>query len=138
MAEEKINFEVLRKLEEETRNKIATMQKVFKDLQAEPAKSPEELMKKIGDVKDVKIVAGAVKEMQDKIKEKTKVIEVTLKDIQKELDSLKSLKKKAQKEDVIEASKSIAASIRNKKELVEKAVKGLEGLKEEYTKKFFG
>ena len=138
MVEEKVDAEVLQKLEEEMKNKMAVMQKMLKEIQVESVKSPEELMKKIGNVKDVKVVAEAVREMQDRINEKKEVVESNLKDIQEELDSLKGLKEKIQKEDVTDALKSTAVSIRDKKEALEKAVKELEGLRDEYNRKFFG
>lgn len=138
MAEEKVDAEVLKKLEEEMRNKMTTMQKMLKDLQEQILTSPEEQLKKMAGVKGATDVAAAVREMQDKIKEKKEVVESTFKDIQKELDSLKGLKEKMQKEDVTEALKSIAVSMRDKKGALENAVKELEGLKTDYTKKFFG
>ncbi len=137
MAEEKIDVEVLQKLEEEIRNKMVTMQKMFGDLQAESAISPEELLKKMGDVEDVKVVADAVKEMQDKIKEKKVVAETALGDIQKELESLKAIKEKVKEKDVTDELKSITVSMRDKKEILEKVVKELEALRDEYNKKFF-
>ena len=138
MAEEKVDAEVLQKLEEEMRPRIAQMEKMLKELQTESAKSPEELMEKVGDVKDAKIVAEAVKEMQGKVKEKRVVVETALKDIQKDLESLKEIKEKVKEEDVTGELKSISVSMRDKKEFLEKAVRELEGLKEEYTKKFLG
>ena len=138
MAEEKIDAEVLQKLEEDITNKMATMQKMLKDLQTDSAKSPEELMKKMGDVEDVKVVAEALKEMQDKIKEKRVVAETALNDIQKELESLKTVKEKVKEEDVTGELKSIAVSMRDKKGILEKAVKELEEVKDEYNKRFFG
>jgi len=137
MAEEKIDVEVLQKLEEEIRNKMATMQKMLGDLQAESAISPEELLKKMGDVEDVKVLADAVKEMQDKIKEKKVVAETALGDIQKELESLKAIKEKVKEKDVTDELKSIAVSMRDKKEILEKTVEELEALRGEYNKRFF-
>ena len=137
MAEEKIDAEVLQKLEEEIRNKVTAMQKMLKDLQEQVLTLPEEQLKKMGDVKDVKVVAEAVKEMQDKIKEKKVVVETALGDIQKELESLKVIKEKVQEKDVTDELKSIAVSMRDKKQTLEKAVKELEALRGEYNKKFF-
>jgi len=137
MAEEKIDAEVLQKLEEEIRNKVTAMQKMLKDLQEQVLTLPEEQLKKMGDVKDVKVVAEAVKEMQDKIKEKKVVVETALGDIQKELKSLKAIKEKVQEKDVTDELKSIAVSMRDKKQTLEKAVKELEALRGEYNKKFF-
>ena len=137
MAEEKIDAEVLQKLEEEIRNKVTAMQKMLKDLQEQVLTLPEEQLKKMGDVKDVKVVAEAVKEMQDKIKEKKVVVETALGDIQKELESLKAIKEKVQEKDVTDELKSIAVSMRDKKQTLEKAVKELEALRGEYNKKFF-
>lgn len=138
MVEEKIDAEVLKKLEEDLRSKMETMQKMLKDLQAESAKSPEELMKKMGEVKDVKIVAEAIKEMQDRIKEKRIAVETTLKDVQKDIESLRGIKERVKEEEVTSELKSIVVSMRGKKETLGKAVKELEELREEYTKKFFG
>ncbi len=137
MAEEKIDAEVLQKLEEEIRNKVTAMQKMLKDLQEQVLTLPEEQLKKMGDVKDVKVVAEAVKEMQDKIKEKKVVVETALGDIQKELESLKAIKEKVQEKDVTDELKSIALGMRDKKQTLEKAVKELEALRGEYNKKFF-
>ncbi len=137
MAEEKIDAEVLQKLEEEIRNKVTAMQKMLKDLQEQVLTLPEEQLKKMGDVKDVKLVAEAVKEMQDKIKEKKVVVETALGDIQKELESLKAIKEKVQEKDVTDELKSIALGMRDKKQTLEKAVKELEALRGEYNKKFF-
>ena len=138
MAEEKIDAEVLQKLEEEIRNKVTAMQKMLKDLQEQVLTLPEEQLKKMGDVKDVKVVAEAVKEMQDKIKEKKVVVETALTDIQKELESLKTIKEKVKEEDVSGELKSVAVRMRDEKETLEKAVKELEALKGEYNKRFFG
>ena len=138
MAEEKVDAEVLKKLEEEMRDKMLTMQKMLNDLQQQALTSPEEQIKKMTEVKGAKEVAVAIREMQGKMKEKKEVVENTLKDIQKELDSLKGLKEKVQKEDVTGTIKSVALSLRDKKGVLEKAVKELEGLKDEYNKKFFG
>ncbi len=137
MAEGKIDAEVLQKLEEEIRNKVTAMQKMLKDLQEQVLTLPEEQLKKMGDVKDVKVVAEAVKEMQDKIKEKKVVVETALGDIQKELESLKAIKEKVQEKDVTDELKSIALGMRDKKQTLEKAVKELEALRGEYNKKFF-
>jgi len=138
MAEEKIDAEVLKKLEEDIRNRMATMQKMLKDLQEQVLTLPEEQLKKMGDVKDVKVVAEAVKEMQDKIKEKKVVVETALTDIQKELESLKTIKEKVKEEDVSGELRSVAVRMRDEKETLEKAVKELEALKGEYNKRFFG
>ena len=137
MAEEKIDAEVLQKLEQDIRNKMATVQKMLKDLQEQVLTLPEEQLKKMGDVKDVKVVAEAVKEMQDKVKEKKVVVETALGDIQKELESLKVIKEKVQEKDVTDELKSIAVRMRDKKQTLEKAVKELEALRGEYNKKFF-
>jgi len=85
----------------------------------------------------VKVVADAVKEMQDKIKEKKVVAETALGDIQKELESLKAIKEKVKEKDVTDELKSITVSMRDKKEILEKVVKELEALRDEYNKKFF-
>jgi len=90
----------------------------------------------MGEIEGAVDVAEAVGEMQGKIGEKRKVVETTLKDLQKGIESLKSLKEKAKEEDVADVLKSIAVSMRDKKESLEKAVKELEGLKDGYTKKF--
>ena len=138
MAEEKIDAEVLQKLEEDIRNKMTTMQNTLKDLQEQVLTLPEEQLKKMGDVKDVKAVAEAAKEMQDKIKEKKAVVETALKDIQKELESLKGIKEKVKEKDVTDELKPIGVSMRDKKETLEKAVKELEEVRDEYNRKFFG
>ncbi|MFQ6067278.1 MAG: hypothetical protein ACE5K3_08380 [bacterium] len=137
MPKEKINAEVLNKLEEDLRSKMIQIQKMLKDLQEQVLKSPEEQLKKISEVKGAADVAKAVGEMQREIEEKRKVVETTLKDLQREVDSLKSLKEKAEEEDVTDALKSIALSMRDKKQSLEKIIQELEELKGEYTKRFF-
>ena len=137
MPEEKIDSEVLNKLEEDLRSKMTQIQKMLKDLQEQVLKSPEEQLKKMGEIEGAIDVAKAVGEMQGKIEEKRKVAETMVKDLQREVDSLKSLKEKAEEEDVTDALKSIALSMRDKKESLEKIIKELEEVKGEYTKKFF-
>ena len=137
MPEEKIDSQALDKLGEELRSKTAQMQKMLGDLQKQVLKSPEEELKKMRGIEGATDVAKAVGEMQKKMEEKRKVAETTIKDLQKEVESLKSLKEKAQGKDVTNVLKSIALSMRDKKESLEKVIKELEGLKGEYTKKFF-
>lgn len=137
MPEEKVDSEALNKLEKELRSKMTQMQKMLGDLQKQVLKSPEEQLKKMGEVEGATGVARVVGEMQGKIEEKRKVTETTIKDLQKEVESLKSFKEKAQGKDVTNALKSIALSMRDKKESLEKTIKELEELKDEYTKKFF-
>ena len=137
MPEEKVDSEVLNKLEKELRSKMTQMQKMLGDLQKQVLKSPEKQLKKMGEVEGATDVARVVGEMQGKIEEKRKVAETTIKDLQKEVESLKSFKEKAEGKDVTNALKSIALSMRDKKESLEKTIKELEELKDEYTKKFF-
>ena len=137
MAEEKIDFEVLKNLEEDMKGKIAEIAEVAKKLQEQSMKLPEEL-KKIGDIKGVKMVADAVKELEEEAKEKKEKIETALRDIQKNMGSLKGLKEKAKTEDVTKEVKSILAIINEKKRYLKEAIKDIEVLKDKYTKKFFG
>ena len=69
MAEEKIDAEVLNNLEEDMKGKIAEIAEVAKKLQEQSIKLPEEL-KKIGDIKGVKMVADAVKGLEEEAKGK--------------------------------------------------------------------
>lgn len=138
MPEGKAEAEVLKKLEEDMKNKMAEMQKILGELQAESAKSPEELMKKAGEAKDVKVVADAVKEMQQEVGQKREVVEAALKEIQAQMEQLRALKERAQKEDVTEEVKSLLLKISDKKGSLEKAIGELQELKTKYTKKFFG
>jgi len=137
MPEEKIDSEAMNKLEEDLRSKMAQMQKMLKDLQEQVLKPPEEQLKKMGEIEGAADVAKVVGQMQGRVEEKRKVAETTIKDLQKEIESLESLKEKVEEEDVTDALKSIAVSMRDKKESLEKVIKELEGLKDEYTKKFF-
>lgn len=137
MAEEKIDFEVLKNLEEDMKGKIAEIAEVAKKLQEQSMKLPEEL-KKIGDIKGVKMVADAVKELEEEAKEKKEKIETALRDIQKNMGSLKGLKEKAKIEDITEEVKSILAIINEKQKYLKEAIKDIEVLKDKYTKKFFG
>ena len=138
MPEGKAEAEVLKKLEEDMKVKTKEIQEILEKLQAESAKSPEELMKKVGDAKDVKVVADAVKEMQQKVGEKRQIVEALLKEIQAQMEQLRTLKEQAQKEDVTEKVKSLLLKIRDKKASLEKAIGELQEIKAEYTKKFFG
>ncbi|NQS88710.1 hypothetical protein HQ584_02835 [Patescibacteria group bacterium] len=138
MPEGKAEAEVLKKLEEDMKVKTKEIQEILEKLQAESMKSPEELMKKVGDAKDVKVVADAVKEMQQKVGEKRQIVEALLKEIQAQMEQLRTLKEQAQKEDVTEKVKSLLLEVRDKKASLEKAIGELQELKAEYTKKFFG
>ncbi|MEW6674777.1 MAG: hypothetical protein AB1348_01945 [Nitrospirota bacterium] len=120
------------------RNKMAEMQKILGELQAESAKSSQELMKKVGEATDVRVVADAIKEMQQEMGEKRQSVEVELKEIQAQMEQLRVLRERAQKEDVTADIKSLLLKIRDKKESLEKAIKDAEELKTKYTKKFFG
>ena len=138
MPEGKAEAEVLKKLEEDMKVKTKEIQEILGKLQAESMKSPEELMKKVGDAKDVKVVADAVKEMQQKVDEKRQIVEASLKEIQAQMEQLRTLKEQAQKEDVTEKVKTLLLEVRDKKASLEKAIGELQELKAEYTKKFFG
>jgi len=138
MPEEKAEAEVLKKLEEDMRERTKQIQEILGKLQAESEKSPEELVKKVGDAKDVKVVADAVKEMQQEVGEKRQLVETVLKNIQKDMESLRALKGKSQKEDVTEEVKSLLIKIRDRKIYLEKMINEAEELKTKYTKKFLG
>lgn len=134
-----VHVDAVQKLEEEMRKKMDELQNIQKELQAESAKPPEELMKKMRGLKDIKAVGEAVREMQDKISEKRTAGEAALKDILKEVESLKGMKEKAKKEeDVTEELKAVAVRMLDKKGVLEKAVRELEELRERYSKKFLG
>jgi len=108
------------------------------ELQVESAKSPEELMKAMGDVSDVRAVVEAVNEMQDRMRERRTVVETALKDIQVEVESLNAIKAKAKEENSADEIKSTARRMRDKKAVLEKAIRDLEALRHEYNKKLFG
>lgn len=134
-----VDVDAVQKLEEEMRKKMDELQNIQKELQAESAKPPEELMKKMGGLKDIKAVGEAVREMQDKIREKRTAGEAALKDILKEVESLKGMKEKTKREeDVSEELKAVAVRMLDKKGVLEKAVRELEELRERYSKKFLG
>ena len=138
MPEGKSEAEVLKKLEEDMKEKTKQIQEILGKLQADTAKSPEELIKKAGDAKDVKVAADAIKQMQQEVGEKRQTVETALKEIQAQMEQLRVLKEQAQKEDVTEEVKSLLLKIRERKGSLEKAVEELQELKTEYTKKFFG
>ena len=137
MAEGKVATEVLKNLEEEMQGKMAEIAEVGKKLQEQSMKLPEEI-KKIGDVKGVKMVADAVKELEEEAKGEKEGIETALKDIQKNMESLKGLKEKAKTENITEEVKSILATINEKQKSLKGSIKDIEALKDKYTKKFFG
>ncbi|MFZ6016844.1 MAG: hypothetical protein ACOYU0_04365 [Nitrospirota bacterium] len=136
MPKEKPEAEVLKELEVEMKNKMAEMQKILDELQAESAKSPQEWMKKVGEATDVRVVADAVKQMQQEVGEKRQSVEAVLKEIQAQMEQLRVLREQAQKEDVTAEIKSLLLKVREKKESLEKAIKDIEELKAKYTKKF--
>lgn len=139
MSEEgKAEAEVLKKLEDDMKEKTKQIQEILGKLQADTAKSPEELIKKAGDAKDVKVAADSIKQMQQEVGEKRQTVETSLKEIQAQMKQLRALREQAQKEDVTEKVKSLLLKIRERKGSLEKAVEELQELKTEYTKKFFG
>ena len=139
MSEEgKAEAEVLKKLEDDMKEKTKQIQEILGKLQADTAKSPEELIKKAGDAKDVKVAADSIKQMQQEVGEKRQTVETSLKEIQAQMKQLRALREQAQKEDVTEKVKSLLLKIRERKGSLEKAVEELQKLKTEYTKKFFG
>lgn len=137
MVEEKIDAEVLKNLEEDMNGKIAEIAEVAKKLREQSMKLPEEL-KKIGDIKGLKMVADVIKELEEEAKEKKEKIETVLRDIQKNMGSLKGLKEKVKTEDITEEVKSILAIINEKQGYLKEVIKDIEVLKDKYTKKFFG
>ena len=139
MPEEKPQSpEYINELEVEMKSKMAELQKILGQIQAESAKSPEEIITKAGDAKDVQAVADAIKQMQKDVGEKRQAVETAIKDVQAQMDQLRALRERAQKEDVAADIKSLLLNIREKKESLETAVKDVEELRAEYTKKFYG
>ena len=137
MTDKKIDSEVLQKLQEEMKGKMAAITEIAKELQERSMKLPEELTK-IGDVRGVKMVADALRKLEEEAKEKKERIETALKDLQNNIASLKTLKDKAKTGDITGEVKSILATINEKQRSLKEAIKDIETLKGKYTKKFFG
>ncbi len=136
MPEPTIDVEGVGQLEKELREKMGQLQKILGELQAQSAQSPQELLKGVGDVAGVKVIAEALKEMETTVSQKRNALETALKELQSEMAALGQLKSKAAQGDVTDELKALVARVRDKKEMLKQMIGELEGLRAEYVKKF--